>query len=274
MALFPMTQYDFPNVSNYDSDLRELLKYNEQLVSAYSELVNGYEALDADFKALKTYVDNFVRNVDALVQEYVGEAMEPIYRRVDNIDASISQLQAADRQIIELMDQKDELLYMRLFALISENFGELLAITQDLQQQIDALEWELPDVYNPAAGYETSISQALMDMWDALRSGAFTAQTWDQFGATASELDGLQQTALWWDTQSESFFDRSGYCRNPLNGKIEPVCKILQDLAAAATGNLGLTATAYDAADLDASTYEALDLTAYTYDFEGSLYIQ
>jgi uncharacterized protein YaaR (DUF327 family) len=269
-----MTQYDFPNVSNYDSDLRELLKYYEQLVGAYSELVSGYEELESSFNNLKAYVDDFVRNVDELVQEYVGEAMEPIYRKVDNIDASIAQLQAQDRRIIELIDQKDSDLYLRLFTLISENFGELLAITQDLQQQIDALEWELPDVFNPAAGYETSISQALMDMWDALRSGAFTAQTWDQFGATAAELDGLDQTALWWDTQSESFFDRSGYCRNPLNGQIETVCKILQDLSEFATGNLGLTATAYDAAELDASTYEALDLTAYTYDFEGSLYIQ
>lgn len=273
MALFPMTQYDFPNVSAYDSDLRELLSYYEQLVAAYSALVNGYHELDAEFQAIKTLVDNFIRNVDELVQEYVGEAMEPVYRRVDNIDASIAQLQAQDRRIIELIDQKDEALYMRLFSLISDNMGQLLLVTQDLQQQIDALEWELPDVYNPAAGYETSISQALMDMWDALRSGAFTAETWDQFGATASELDGLEQTALWWDTQSESFFDRSGYCRNPLNGLVEPVCKILQDLAAKATGDFGITATAFDASELDCSTYEALDLAAYVYDFEGSLYI-
>ncbi len=274
MALFPMTQYDFPNVSNYDSDLRELLSYYEQLVNAYSTLVNGYNELDTEFDAIKQLVNNFIRNVDEIVQEYVGEAMEPVYRRVDNIDASIAQLQAQDRRIIELIDQKDEALYMRLFTLISDNVGQLLLITQDLQQQIDALEWELPDVYNPAAGYETSISQALMGMWDALRSGAYTAETWDQFGATASELDGADQTALWWDTQSEAFFDRSGMCRNPLNGLIEPICKILQDLAAAATGNIGISAGAYDAADLDASTFEALDLSAYVYDFEGSLYIQ
>ena len=271
MALFPMTQYDFPNVSNFDSDLRELLHYYEQLVSAYSELVNGYQELDEAFDALRKHVDNFMRNVDALVQEYVGEALEPFYQRVDNLDAAVERLHEMDRRIISLIDEKDDALYMRLFELINDNFGQLLLITQDLQQQIDALEWELPDVYNPAAGYETSISQALMDLWDALRSGAFTAETWDAFGATASELDGIEQTALWWDTQSESFFDRSWECRNPLNGEIEPVCKILQDLASYATGNLGLTATAYDAAELDASTYEALDLTAYTYDFEGSL---
>lgn len=274
MALFPMTQYDIPNVSNYDSDLRELLAYYEKLVGDYSELVSGFNELSESQEALVALVNDFMRNVDALVAEYVGEALTPINTRVDNLNDAVLRLHDQDQRILELMDTKDNALYMRVFELVSQNYGELILITQDLQQQIDALSWELPYVFNPAAGYETSINEALMDLWDALRSGAYTAETWDRFGATASELDGVQQTALWWDTQSGSFFDRSGMCRNPLTGEIECICKILQDLAAAATGYLGITASAFDASGIDVSTYEALDLTAYTYDFEGSVYIQ
>ena len=274
MALFPITQFDFPNVSNYDSDLRELLHYYEQLVGAYNEIVSSVEELESSFEALQSSVNEFMRSVDQLVQDYVDEATAPMWEELAGIDNTLDRLHQMDLQLVELMDQKDARIYNQLFQLISKNTGDLLLITADLQQQIDDLEFTLPDVFNPAAGYDTSISQALMDMWDALRSGAYTAESWDTYGATASELDGLEQTALWWDTQSESFFDRSGYCRNPLTGQMETVCKILQDLAAFATGNLGLTATAYDAAELDSSTYEDLDLTAYTYDFEGSLYIQ
>ena len=273
MALFPMTQFDLPNVSNYDSDLRELLAYYEQLVKAYSSIVSNYNELVESQAALTALVNDFMRNVDALVAEYVGEALEPINGRVDNLNDAVARLHAQDQRILELIDEKDSALYMRMLELVSDNFGQLLAITQDLQNQIDALSWELPDVFNPAAGYETSINEAIMDLWDALRSGAYTAETWNRFGATASELDGVNQTALWWDTQSGSFFDRSEMCRNPLTGEIEPICVILQDLAAAATGNLGLTATAFDASNIDVSTYEALDLSAYQYDFEGSIYI-
>lgn len=274
MALFPITQFDFPNVSNYDSDLRELLHYYEQLVGAYNEIVSGVEELESSFEALQRSVNEFMRSVDQLVQDYVDEATAPMWDKLAGIDNTIDRLHQMDLQLIELMDQKDARIYNQLFQLISKNTGNLLLITADLQQQIDDLEFTLPDVFNPAAGSETSISQALMDMWDALRSSAYTALSWDTYGATASELDGIEQTALWWDTEGGKFLDPPGICRNPLNGEYEPICEILQDLAALATGDLGLTATDYDAADLTASTYEDLNLSAYQYDFMGSEYIQ
>lgn len=274
MALFPITQFDLPNVSNYDSDLRELLHYYEQLVGAYTGIVSSYEELTESFEALQRSVNDFMRSVDQLVQDYVDEATAPMWEELAGINNTLDRLHQMDLQLIDLMDQKDAGIYQRLFTLISQNVGDLLLITSDLQRQIDDLEFTLPDVFNPAAGEETSISQALLDMWDALRSSAYTALSWDTYGATASELDGLDQTALWWDTEGGTFIDPPGICRNPLTGIFEPICKILQDLAAVATGDLGLTATDYDAADLSASSYEDLNLSAYQYDYMGSLYIQ
>lgn len=273
MALFPITQFDVPNVSNYDSDLRELLHYYEQLVGAYSQIVSGVEELESSFEALQSSVDNFMRSVDQLVQEYVNEATAPMWDELASVSDTLDRLHQMDLQLIQLMDQKDARIYQELFELISRNIGDVLVITSDLQQQIDDLEFTLPDVFNPAAGYETSIAQALMDLWDALRSGAYTAESWDINGATAAELDALEHTALWWDTEGGTFIDPPGICRNPLTGIYEPICKILQDLAAVATGDLGLTATEYDAADLTANVYEDLNLSAYQYDFMGSMYI-
>ena len=274
MALFPITQFDVPNVSNYDSDLRELLHYYEQLVGAYSSIVSSYEELTESFEALQNSVNDFMRSVDQLVQDYVDEATAPMWEELESVNNTLERLHQMDLQLIQLMDQKDTRIYQQLFNLIAMNTGDLLLITADLKQQIDDLEFTLPDVFNPATGSKTSISQALMDMWDALRSSAYTALSWDTYGATASELDGLDQTALWWDTEGGKFIDPPGICRNPLNGEYEPICEILQDLAALATGDLGLTATDYDAADLTASTYEDLNLSAYQYDFMGSEYIQ
>ena len=49
MAHFPLTNYDFPNVSNYDGDLRELLAYVKQLSDAYNGIGELVEKIEKEF---------------------------------------------------------------------------------------------------------------------------------------------------------------------------------------------------------------------------------
>ena len=147
MALFPITQFDVPNVSTYDSDLRELLHYYEQLVGAYSSIVSSYEELTESFEALQRSVNDFMRSVDQIVRDYVDEATAPMWEELESVENTLDRLHQMDLQLIQLMDQKDARIYNQLFQLISKNTGDLLLITADLQQQIDDLEFTLPDVY-------------------------------------------------------------------------------------------------------------------------------
>ena len=57
---------------------------------------------------------------------------------------------------------------------------------------------------------------------------------------------------------------------NPTNGLLEPLQKVLNDIAQA-TNKDGLTATEFDALDLTATGFDAYEITAYEFDSAGKI---
>lgn len=57
---------------------------------------------------------------------------------------------------------------------------------------------------------------------------------------------------------------------NPTNGLLEPLQKVLNDIAQA-TNKDGLTATEFDALELTATSFDAYQITAYEFDSQGKI---
>lgn len=273
-----LTQYEFPNVSNYDGDLRELIKYVKALRDEYKNIDDLVAKIEKEFdetmKAvaeLKAEVEDFRTQIDEAVKEGIDEAMIDYDAKITLINQRIEDTNNRVDNLQSLVDD---------FASIAKNYTDskvtalselFFAITSDLQAQIDALQWELPEVYNIVKGVKTDLVTCLYDVYDATRDHAMTALEYDTRGLTASEWDGLQMTALEYDTQSKERLIYGKY-RNPFTGTIDDLQTIIDALAQATTDQ-AITAADYDAAELTADEFNALNLTAHLYDYHAAEYI-
>ena len=278
MAYFPLTNYDFPNVTNYDGDLRELLQYVKELSDEYKEIDDLAKKLEDEFNATVALVEELQREVedfrkeiadavaagiDAAMVEYEAK-IEVINQRIDAANGRIDALTTLINDFTAIAKAYTDSEIETLSAL-------MFAVCNDLQAQIDALQWTLPEVYNLVKGYKTDLVTLIYDVYDACRDNALTAYEFDVMGLTASELDALEMTAFEWDVEAKTKLV-SGKCRNPFTGEMDTICNIIQQLALATTDQ-AITATEYDAAELTADEFEALNLTAYIYDFYAKQFI-
>ena len=285
MALFPMTQFDFPNVSNYDSDLREVLymcrtlidEYNG-IVDAVNELTDGFEEVkdefsevekqfaevEKQFDELERLVNNFEQEIDDKIAAGLAEYMATVNRRLAElktyIDNTITETLHTFEQIIAnayaYSDLKD--------AEIVAQFNVELA---EVNRRIDELIFELPDAYNITKGYETDLIELIYDVYDACRDHAYTAQQFDTAGKTATELDGMNETASNLDVNGYDLLYPVNLVINPFTGEYENINPVLEELARVALGDNSITAATYDGKEISAEDFEAYNMTAYMYDY-------
>lgn len=279
MAFFPQTNYDFPNVGNYDGDLREILVFVRSLSDdyktmkdLYERLLKGYEQLDNEFKELKREVERFREEIAEAVQEAIDETMteyrEELLLIKQRLDA-LAQEQANLRKLVadfsQLCNQYTDVKIAQLSELV-------FAVTEDLQRQIDELRWHLPDVYNITNGLTTDLLTLVYDVYDVLRYDAITVDEFGVLGLTATQFDAKELTAAEFDVHGYDLLIGKNTCINPFTGERDKICNIIQLMAVNITGQT-ITATEFDAAELTVDEFEALDLDAYQFDFYAKQYI-
>lgn len=278
MALFPQTQYDFPNVSNYDSDLREVLHYWEQLHAMYSEILDDVagvigrvDTVEAEFAEVQNEFAALSAKVDGLFDEMYAAINERVDERIAASLAAIRQeianLHAMDSRIIRMIEGMDEQTKLYVMAEILKAVRPIEKELAKIQVEIDNLQFELPDIMNPAKGYRTPLYNVIINMWDALRYAGATCRDWCIADKTAGELNAMNKTALEWDVYGKHYLRPRGFYRNPMTGTMERPGAIFQALAAFHRN--ALTAAEYAALDLTAAEYAAYSITAYQYDFNG-----
>ena len=274
MALFPITQFDFPNVSNYDSDLREILAIVKRLIDDYDrilssvdELTDGYAEVlrefgkvKADFAKLENTVDDFENEIDEKVADAMAAWSTDFITRINQlteyVHGEVEQFTALTNRIIDefntlvtaaydYADMKD--------AQIVAQFNVELA---EVNRRIDNLVFELPDVYNITKGYETTFVELVYDVYDATRDHAFTARSFDARGLSAAEFDAMNETAYVLDTRGNELLYPVGLVNNPYTGEKEPIDGVLEQIAQAAAGENAITATEFDAKNLTAYMFD------------------
>ncbi len=278
MALFPMTQFDFPNVSNYDSDLREIIYMCRALIDEYNGIVNTvneltdgfadikeqFEEVERQFAELSELVNNFEREIDEKIAAGLADYMATVNRRLaelktyvdETITTALNTFEQLVRNVYAYSDMKD--------AEIIAQFNVELA---DVNRRIDELIFELPDAYNITKGYDTDLITLIYDVYDACRDHAYTAQQFDTAGKTATELDGMNETAFNLDVNGYDLLYPVNLVINPFTGEYEDINPVLEELARVALGNNSITAADYDGKEISAEGFETYNMTAYMYDY-------
>ena len=270
MALYPPTQFDFPNVSNYDSDLREVLRIIQTLLNDYNEIVesvkevtDGYDKIVKDFEALKELVEDFETQIDDAVKDSVEEYTEKfnvellkLYELINTINADVA---AILEQAKLYTDYKT-----------TQNFAHFTVAINDINRRIDELQWTLPDVYNLTRGTTTDLVTLIYDVYDATRDKAYTALDFDTANRTAAELDALNENAYNLDVNGYVILYPTDMVINPYTGLHDNINDVLSMLAQAAANNEAISASDYDALELTATEYENYSVTAVIYDLYAS----
>ena len=269
---------EYPYTDFHELNLDWILNQMKKLESDYSGLVSGYEQIERDFRALHAEVNNLLNTMEAEIREaintYLPSAMAPYIQELNDGLAQIADLREQmagwDNELAlirtEYSTADDSLRADYIGRLNSFRFEMLQQIIR-LDNRIDDLEFELPEIYNLVKGYKTNIAFVIYDVYDACRYFAYTAVQFDNSGYTAQEFDDFQRGALDLDLNGYVILYPPKQCLNPLTGVRADICSILQDLALFASTRTW-TALIWDNTwEQDATTIDALDITAFNFDY-------
>ena len=258
-------------IKSFDSEL-------ERLSNEFGEVKADFNEISREFQALSNEVANLLDTMEAeiqrAIQEYLPEAMQPYINQLNDALALVedlkNEIRSWDQQIMGLRleyQQADRNLEADYIARINVLKFEMLAQLVRIDERIDNIEINLPEIYNLVKGYKTNIAYVIYDVYDAVRYFAYTAVQYSNRGLTAQELDDLQRMALELDVNGYVILYPPQKCLNPLTGIREDICAILQDLALFASTRTW-TALIWDGTwDRDCDTIDGLDLTAFQFDY-------
>lgn len=234
---FWFTNRGLPTVFDQEIDYFTILsqlrgKINET-ITLIDELESEVTSMSSEFESIKsrlTAVETKLDTIEAELKAYIDEQLDGVEERLDEkftaykaeIDAEIVELIAdltrfkaeIESEITDFdtrLDQFNDYMINRFQELtnyVNSTEEALRALLQveidDLQNQIDNLVFELPDIYNPVEGVDTSIQQAILDLYNLAQSDAITAQEFDALEITAQEFDALQITARDFDLHAKT----------------------------------------------------------------------
>jgi len=223
----------FDQEIDYFTILSQLRGKINDTVNLINELETEVNSMSSEFESIKsrlTAVETKLDTIEAELKAYIDEQLAGVEDRLDDkleaykaqIDAEIVELIAdlnrfkseIESEITDFDTRLDQFnaymvnRFQELTNYVNSTEEALRALLQveidDLQNQIDNLVFELPDIYNPVEGINTSIQQAIIDLYELAQSDAITAQVFDALEITAAEFDALQITARDFDLHAKS----------------------------------------------------------------------
>lgn len=274
---FPTTNL-YPYTDFHEANLDWLLTKSKEFDARLSELVTDFEQIEAEFNNLSNEVNNLLSTMEAevrrAIEEYIPLAMAPYINQLNAALADIEllrdQMAGWDNELRLIRAEystADAGLRIDYISRIASLRFDMIAEILRLDNRIDNIIDELPEIYNLVKGYKTNIAYVIYDVYDACRYMAYTAVQYANAGLTAQELDDLQREALDLDLNGYLILYPPKQCLNPLTGVRADICTILQDLALFASVR---TWTAYDWDNVwlqDCDTIDALDITAFNFDY-------
>lgn len=237
----------------------------DQFVIIKNEVDNLLDTMQATIQAeIEAYVPGYV---DGVLSPYITE-LQGLLAEVESLKNLIAGWEQLLNDIRRDFTTADDGLRADYISRIETLRFEILLDLSILDQKIDDMQFNLPDIMNPVRGFKTSIEKAIDDVYDACRYFALTALQFQAANLTAQQLDDLQLTALEWDMYGYNhLYTVQNECINPLTGERASICSILADLALYASTRTW-TALIWDGTwDRDADTIDNLDLTAFEFDY-------
>lgn len=198
--------YEAPHTRYYENDLTELIRLYKQLLAEYDKILETANQLQEELADLPTTVQTLVDEATAQLQTQIEQELADLRTEVN---ATVEQLRAdnealetrINRKVGELSGQVNQF-YRETNSSVQLVESESVARDNNLQNQIDMLRFTLPDIYNPVAGVNTSIQQAILDLYGLLASDPVTASEYDAKQLTASAYDAKNITAFEYDMKA------------------------------------------------------------------------
>ena len=262
-------------VKSFDAKLAELVTQFDEIKVDFQQIQDDFADIQREFNQILDEVDAKIRKaLSTYVPEYVDAAMDPYVRQLNAALAEIETLKQMvlswNQQLLQIRldyEQGDRNVKAECLGALNAYKFEVLQQIIRLDNRIDDLEFQLPDIYNLVKGYKTNIAFVIYDVYDAVRYFAYTAIEFTNAGFTAQDLDDLGIEALDWDVNGYNRIYPPQQCLNPLTGVRADICSILQDLALFASERTW-TALIWDNTwDRDCDTIDGLDLTAFEFDY-------
>lgn len=235
--------------------------YYEEICAIITKLNEVISAINNFNGVTKEYVDNQLTALESDLTRLIEETNVQTKQELIGI---ISEIQ---NSIIDLKTYIDNKAYSAL--LDSKSYTDNKC--NDIWIEIDKINFEGMQVFNPVKGYTTFIGTALNDIYEIFRFNAFTANEYDAEKFTADFYDSQLISATAFDFFGKAYFN--GYCKvfNPVTGERVNVQTTINSLAD--LHRQPLTAKSYDDKQLTATVYDSKQITAYNYDFEGQIYL-
>ena len=253
-------------------DYTGIVEWIENDAANYNDLLNRIIILEgqtADFQSqidtLRIYIDGKYNTItNAMLAQYTQITTE-----YTSLFSSILTIVSGE---ISTLNNKVENYRIELIDAIQRGDNYVMGW---VEATLDDFIQNLPDyehliVHNPVTGTDTTVQEALNDLYGFYNLYGLTAEEYDALELTADRYDGYFITAYEFDVNGALIFGRSSpyLMRSPFTGQMEPLQNVILELYSLhRTG--ALTATAYDALDLTATAYDALDLAALDYDLNG-----
>lgn len=162
-----------------------LYKLNETIdkVNNLSEIVDN---IDVNFKEINDKIAELNNTIKDISDELINTE-----KRIDN------KLEVALRdqynQVVKLMND---------YQIIFNN--KIDSTKAELEDKIENIELGNINAYDPTTGEFINISQALINIYDALRSGAITCGEFDALNLTCTSFEAYEITAFNFDLNAKS----------------------------------------------------------------------
>lgn len=249
---------DFANlVSEFNQFKEDVVEENSRLERALEEAVAN---MQSQFAVLVGQVDDKLTDVDAKLSDVDTTLADTIKEINSALQNAYSQLTVYVNSQIGLIDHKWDVQYALL------------------EKKIDALQFDLPDIYNPVYGGKSSITQTVYDLFDNLRYGGLTALEFDMLGISAEDFDNVRvtptrngMTALEFAIDARwilELWSQLHVMFNPYTGERDTVKDVLYQVATMSVDS-NLTAQEFDDLSVDVAYFDAMEVTAYQFDWSG-----
>lgn len=278
---------EFPYSSEYDSDLRSVLKeirkvmdtlktYDDVIAEVKGELakisdlytrVDSLEKATSDLNEIRQNISNLTQGLLDLSNKEKAD-IDILQREIDTVKYSIAQFENDIRDIYSYINYN---LALR-DRTIQKNYDFLLKTISDLNveltRQIDYIIWRLDhidaSVLNPWHTTEGRINQDknAKYIYADLADGCLTAAQYASLGLTAEEYSKYKLTAIDYAKHSKEKLHYY-WVYSPVYGWRQDINVVLTSILNACKNTM--TAKRYSELNLTAEEYSELGLTAYDY---------
>ena len=205
---------------------------------------------------------------DKKVNELDSKLSASIIANTNSINSVSEQLNTA---IVNFNSQLNNI-YNSMQELENRTNAKLLAQYQQILSDVEELlKGYSIIVINPVTGKNSTIQQALNDIYNAVSVNALTAREYESLTITASDYDSRKITANDYERKGRFLFIKELYFSmiSPFTGLKETCCNVLNEVITYLKKDKAITTSEYDALNLTATEYDTKNITAYNYDWSG-----